>query len=228
MKVSIHQPNFMPWPGFFNKIIQSDIFVILDDVKCSKNSFFNRSKFASGKNTFWLTVPLAKKSYSLKIYNAETPNKKWIDKHIKYFENTHGATQERKFYNTIIEEYERLRHEDCMLISDFNISLIQNIVDFLEIDSRIVKSSELNIPDRFLKQDRVIEIVKKMSGKTYISGKGAREYQDREIFVLNNIDLEYNNFNPDPFQLSEGENVSIVDFILREGIWKTKKLLISD
>ena len=71
MKIAIHQPNFMPWLGYFKKIKDADIFVILDEVKGSKNSFLNRNVFSSNncKNTFWLGIPVSKKAYKNKIKN---------------------------------------------------------------------------------------------------------------------------------------------------------------
>ena len=79
MKVAIHQPNFFPWAGFFSKIKNSDIFVLLDDTKCSKNSYFNRNRFSvNGKETCWLTVPIPKRSYSLNIKDVNA-NISYVD-----------------------------------------------------------------------------------------------------------------------------------------------------
>ena len=80
----------MPWLGFFDKIRSSDTFVILDTVKCSKNSFFNRNKFSTDKSlkkVFWLSVPLNKESYSGEIKDATSSEKIFLNKHVKYFKN---------------------------------------------------------------------------------------------------------------------------------------------
>ena len=57
--VAIHQPNFLPWIGYFYKIVKSDIFVFLDNVQYTKNSFINRNKIKTSQGEMWLTVPVS-------------------------------------------------------------------------------------------------------------------------------------------------------------------------
>ena len=61
MVIAIHQPNYFPWPGYFFKILKSDIFVFLDDVQYSNNSFTCRTNILENKNKSWLSVPIKKK-----------------------------------------------------------------------------------------------------------------------------------------------------------------------
>ena len=88
MVISIHQPNFIPWIGYFHKIIHSDIFVLLDTVLFSKGSFTNRNKIKLSNGTdSWLTVPvITSKHQKQAINNVLIDYKKdWIGKHIKTF-----------------------------------------------------------------------------------------------------------------------------------------------
>tara|TARA_Y100000034_G_C6906353_1_gene420746 strand:+ start:4888 stop:5574 length:687 start_codon:yes stop_codon:yes gene_type:complete len=225
MKVSIHQPNFMPWCGFFNKISESDVFVILDDVKCSKNSFFNRNKFSSGDNSFWLTIPLSKASYSKNIVDVCASDTRWIDKHIRYFELEHGKTSENKIIETIIERYNDFKLSDIKNICDFNIFLIQDFIEFLNIGVKVIRSSNMNIDKDVKKSDRVIEIVKKAGGTSYISGEGAKSYQDEKDFFDNEIELRYTTFNAHDKMIVNGDIVSAIDYVLREGRCQMMKCL---
>ena len=71
MTVSIHQPNYLPWIGYFNKIVRSDTFVIFDDVQfpVGKKGFFgNRNKIKTNNGELWLTVPVLDRS-SRKNFN---------------------------------------------------------------------------------------------------------------------------------------------------------------
>ena len=61
MIVAIHQPNYIPWLGFFYKIAKSDIFIFLDDVQYTKNSFINRNKIKTSQGSIWLTLPVRNK-----------------------------------------------------------------------------------------------------------------------------------------------------------------------
>ena len=60
MIISIHQPNYIPWIGYFSKIKSSNHFVFLDDAQYSKNNYINRVKVLSpsgfGK---WITIPVS-------------------------------------------------------------------------------------------------------------------------------------------------------------------------
>jgi len=56
--ISIHQPGYLPWLGFFKKILSSDVFVFLDDVQYKKHEFQNRNKIRTSNGSIMLTVPI--------------------------------------------------------------------------------------------------------------------------------------------------------------------------
>ena len=218
LTIGIHQPNFLPWPGYFSKIVNSDIFVFLDDVKCSKNSFFNRNKFSSNASWFWLGIPVSKSSYSLKI-NEVTVDNKFIDKHLKYFKLSHKKnTREKEIIDALIDFYEIKNQENSINLSQFNIELIMLILSFLDCNTKIVKSSDLEINREHRKQDLLIEIIKSLGGKEYISGLGAKSYQEESKFLENDISICYNKFSPKGSHMIESECMSIVDCFLRSDL----------
>ncbi len=59
--VGIHQPNYLPWVGYFSKIRQADTFIFLDDCEFSKNGYFNRVELKGPNGKFWLTAPIHSK-----------------------------------------------------------------------------------------------------------------------------------------------------------------------
>ena len=81
--VSIHQPVYLPWLGFFKKIMSSDIFVFLDDVQYEKNGFQNRNKIRTYDGDMWLTVPVKAKSQTLLNEVSIDNSGNWSNKHIK-------------------------------------------------------------------------------------------------------------------------------------------------
>ena len=66
MVLSAHQPAFLPWPGYFDKINKADVFVILDDVQFERNSFVNRNLIKINDRALWLTIPLKMKGHTSK------------------------------------------------------------------------------------------------------------------------------------------------------------------
>jgi len=228
MKVGIHQPNFLPWAGFFKKIHASDIFVFLDTAKCSKNSFFNRNRFSADKNfksSFWLSCPIGKDSYSKKILDVEC-NTSNLKKHIKHLKMRHSKTRETKFLDSIINHYEKKLSHSTINLSNFNIDLIKIICDYLEIDTKLVKSSSLSFERDAKNQYMLIEIINLCDGKTYISGQGAKNYQSEQVFENHGIELAYmeNQFD---LPVIEDNHISVVDLILHEGLWKVKKTILA-
>lgn len=227
MKISIHQPNFMPWMGYFKKIANSDTFVILDNVQSSKNSYLNRNIFSANqsKNTFWMSIPVSKKMYKKEIQNVFSIDNRWINKHLKYFQNEHNKTSEKFFLSDIKKIYESNKKKKVINISDFNLELIKIICKYLDIHTNIVVASKINFDfSAFQKQDLVIEIIKYFNADTYISGTGAIQYQEENYFHENNINLTYNKVNKEKLLVCN-QVVSIVDQILREGLCQTKHLM---
>ena len=80
MIVAIHQPNYAPWLGYFAKMARADVFVFLDDVQYTKNSYINRVQIDAGGTARWLTVPV---SFSFRdpINRVRAANENWPRAH---------------------------------------------------------------------------------------------------------------------------------------------------
>jgi len=229
MIISIHQPNFMPWLGYFKKINNSDIFVILDKVEGSKNSFLNRNLFSSNqcKNTFWLGIPVSKKEYKNNIKDINAIDKSWIKKHTKYFQLEHKNTKEKVFLNSVLDIYKDTLEKDTINICLFNKRLIDAVCQTLGIQTKIVLASEIkNIDWSLKKQDLLIDIILKLEGKTYLSGKGADNYQNIKKYNEKGINVVYNNLCKNEMIIND-KIVSAVDLILRLGKCKVKQMILA-
>ncbi|HPQ42261.1 MAG TPA: WbqC family protein, partial [bacterium] len=92
--VTIHQPNFAPWPGYYHKMMMADCFVYLDNVPFSKNSFQNRNKIEMNGEARWLTVPvLTKGEYATETRFIRVNNRTaWRKKHLSTFRVNYGKT----------------------------------------------------------------------------------------------------------------------------------------
>jgi hypothetical protein len=214
--VAIHQPNFLPWLGFFYKMIKSDIFVFLDNVQFSKNSYQNRVKIKSSKGAIWLTVPVlhnfGQLTNEVKINNKEL----WREKHLKTLElNYKKALFFKPVFELLQEVYFK---EEWELLVDFNIELISKISNFLGFKTELIKASSLNV--RGKSTDLLIDIVKRLNGSIYLSGKGGANYQDEEKFRENGIELTYSDFKHPIYPQLWGEfieGLSIIDLLFNCG-----------
>jgi len=214
--VMIRQPGYMPNLGFFKKIQSSDIFVFLDDVQFSKDSFDNRNKIKTISDFDWITVPLQRPVYGKKLNQiliSDSTN--WVKKHSDLiYENYKSAP----FFSSYWYEIKQILDRKFNSLIELNLNLINYFLKILEIPNETIKSSELKTSKT--KTERLIEICKLLNASCYISGKGGKNYIDETLFQKSNIDLTYENFiHPQYSQLHGNfiENLSIIDLILNEG-----------
>lgn len=218
MIIGIHQPNFMPWHGYYEKMKKSDLFVFLDNVKYSKNSFFNRNKFSTNSNEFcWITVPVPKKFTKKKLNEVVLTENAWIRKHIRFFEQSYSKTNEKKYLSSILDIYRNAQDKKEVNLAEFNMEIINVTKNHMGIECEIVKASELTIRPSLKKQDLVIGILDHLGGKKYISGTGASDYQDELEFKKSEIELEYLEPIIKREMLYNGSVMSATDYIFREG-----------
>tara|TARA_Y100000593_G_C4251384_1_gene307356 strand:- start:72 stop:659 length:588 start_codon:yes stop_codon:yes gene_type:complete len=176
MKVAIHQPEHFPYMGFFQKMEEADLFVILDDVKFQgKRHWQNRNliKLKNGSD-FWLTVPIAKNTYELKINEVNlAPDYGWKKKLLKNIKFNLGLDLSN-IYNS--EKF-----------IDVNMESIKYCRKKLNIETDMIFSSDLPVTGK--KSELIYNICKHVGATKYISGQGAKDYMDLELF--NDIDVEF-------------------------------------
>jgi hypothetical protein len=196
MKVAIHQPNYLPWSGFFEKMAMADVFVLLDTAQFSKDSFTQRTKIRIKDGWMWLTIPIEKEYHFKPIGEVRLPkDDKWMKKH----------------KSSIVANYSKCEHYDewlvdgyfaqaCETLQAFNEAGILYLKKKLGIGTRVVRASELGLEPDLKSTEMLVDIVKKAGGDTYLSGSGGDKYQDASLFEKNGIRLEYTSGEPDAYR----------------------------
>ncbi len=217
--VSIHQPNYFPWMGYFYKMLHSDVFVYYDNIQIeqrSQQAFVNRTKIKTSHGELWLTCPVHVRETRL-ICDVELVRVfNWRTKHLK---TIYYNYRKSRYFRQIYPEVERLIENPANLLCDYNIAIIEWIKSYLEIDTETVKASAYN-GKTGCPTDRIINILKQLDAGTYISGHGAKLYQDESMFRAANIELRYTNFQAKEYTQLYGEFVpklSILDAIFNMG-----------
>ncbi len=214
--VAIHQPNYLPWLGYFYKIINCDVFVFLDDALHSKSSFTNRSKIKTREKTQWLTVPLATREVIINELLI-TNNKKWQSKHWNTLQNAYQPSRYWEEYSIYFEDI--YKETAWSILSELNARLILLIKDILGLNTLIITSSDLKMENQKGSQ-RNLSICKHLNADVYLSGEGARNYNDDVAFEREGIKLVYTNFKHPVYHQLWGDfipNLSIIDLIFNEG-----------
>ncbi len=229
MIVSIHQPNYLPWMGLIHKILESDIFVVLDDVQLVRGkNFVTRSQIKTSGGPKWITIPVHNKNDFLPINQIKINNDiSWKDEHWNKIVQNYNKTKFFSNYSTFLKDSIYQKWEN---ISDMNTALIQQILKIFKIEKRIQFSSELNVKGTGL--EKIINIIKEMGGDEYLSGTGVGSLRyihgNEGVFEENKIKLTFQKFiHPKYFQLY-GEfipKLSILDAIFNIGPENTLKKL---
>lgn len=215
MRIAIHQPNYIPWCGYFSKMMKCDIFVFLDDVLISPGqSYVYRAKINSFHGPNWLSVP-THRSQNEKIRDVTFADDHWVHKHLTSLKTNYGRCP---FYKEVSSFLEPIYYNSGNKISEFNIRIIMRISEYLEIPCTFKLASIINPKGE--SDERLISIAKILLADTYISGKGGKNYQDPEKFNAAGIDLVVQEYNPIPYDQIHGEFVaglSIIDALFNLG-----------
>lgn len=228
MVIGIHQPNFLPWLGFFYKLLSSDFFVFLDIVQFTKNSFINRTRVRAGQNELWLTIPVRTGGrFKQAICEVEISNTNdWRKKHLGTLQGCYGRAP---FFRETFEQIKGIYYQrDWTNLCEFNIALIEWIMRELKIEKKAVRASVLQVSGK--STELLINLVKKLDGTVYLSGHGGRKYQDEEMFRAQSVQLEYYNFKHPVYTQLHGSfipNLSILDLLFSYGP-DTKKIIVSN
>ena len=224
MKVAIHQPNYLPYLGFFHKLSLADTFVIMDDTQYDKK-FTNRNKIKVPGNWIWLTVPINKKHKFVANKIVEINNEEnWQSDHFKKINHSYSNSEFfKKNYKTFFEKIYSKKWDHLFTL---NYELIIQLIDWLDIKIEVIKESELNVKGN--STERLVNISKKIGAETYVSGIGGKEYMNEKMFETNNIKIEYQNFKcPIYKQVFNSEfipNLSIIDLLFNIGPKSLSKL----
>ncbi|MEY2898739.1 MAG: hypothetical protein RL138_792 [Bacteroidota bacterium] len=216
MIVAIHQPNFIPWLGYFSKINQSDKFIILDTVDLqigNANSITNRTRIKTQQGELWLTIPI-KKSESKLIHSIQIDNKQpWQKKMLKSIQMAYSKAPH---FNSIFPIFEELLQQPCELLSELNSKIIVAIATWLDIKTEVLIASKMPITSED-KNQRLIELIKQVDGDVYLSGNGARQYNDEGAYNSNGIQLTYTSYKPNEYPQLHGNfipGLSILDAMM--------------
>lgn len=216
IKVAAHQPNYMPFLGYFQKMSRADIFVIMDTVQFSTRSFTQRVKIRAKEGWMWLTIPIEKKYHFSSIQDVLLPD---------------GEKWKREHENTLLKHYSKCPFFDVAFIANYYATDIRHLQEFNEkgiqymkeqlgIKTEIVRASEIGVNVDLKSTELLIDILKKAGGDIYISGVGGRNYMNEKRFERENINLEYFEFLPVEYlQRWEGFEpyMSGIDFLFNTG-----------
>ena len=212
MILAAHQPAYLPWLGYFDKLIRSDIFIFLDTVQYEKNSFINRNCIKTQQGSVWLTVPVKSKGHlRSSLLETEIDNKQpWKKKHLKsIYQNYRKAPRFDECYAKIEAVYAK----EYGLLSDLCWDHLMFWLQELGLKKKLIRSSELPIDSN--KSKLVLDLCTYFKADYYISGALGKGYLQIEDFQQAGIAIEFQDYQHPIYPQLYGEfvsNMGIVDF----------------
>jgi WbqC-like protein family len=215
MIYSVHQPHYIPYPGYLAKVALSDTFVFLEQVQYVKREWMNRNKIKSPEGTNWLTVPV-KGEYKSRIDEMDVDNSvPWAAKHISTLKRFYTQAK----HMDEVDGFESVINGDYKKLSDLTVATTSFFLDIFSIRTpRKTQSDFDNLPlDPNL---RIIEIGKRLGADTYLAGSGGKNYMDTNLFNENGIEVIFIDNMEVTYHQQYGDfipNLGSIDLLLNEG-----------
>jgi len=216
--VGILQPGYLPWLGFFDQLIQCDVFVYYDDVQYDKHGWRNRNRIKGlDGQPQWLTVPVRHSGLgSPLIKDIELDNRTpWAKKHVGTIRQYYAKAPYIKQYLPPLEE---LLYRGWDGLADMDIAVAGMIKEWLGIKSEIHRSSALGINGG--QSERLLKICQRFGAGVYLSGSAAQDYLDVELFRSAGVEVRWQDYRHPVYRQLHGDfvsHLSVVDLLLNAG-----------
>jgi hypothetical protein len=215
MIVTVHQPNYLPYLGFFQKMANADILLFYDTALFSRQlGFHNRNRIKTPIGAQWITVPIQHSTVHT-IRDVRIAGTDWAMQHRKMIEANYRRAS---FYASYADELRAVIKWSWTSLADLNEALIQLIARDLSVPTRTVFASTLPPPPSDNPTDKLIHFARSVGADTYLSGVGGREYLEESKFT--DVRLKYDEFAPTPYPQLFGPfipNLSAIDALFNCG-----------
>lgn len=190
--LTVWQPLYFPTLHYFNRLSNSDVFVIFDDAEFSRRSRQHRTPIEF-QNNRWLTIPVPRDIETTPI--NETPldmQQPWPKRHLGTLEAKYGGAAPDVF-----EQYYKILTADSTL-SEITVPLLEKVMDIFDITVDVFKSSELDVT--YVKGEASsynARLTDELDCDTYYCGQNAyKSYLDETEFTRRDIEIQIQDWDP--------------------------------
>lgn len=222
MIVAIHQPAFLPWLGYLNRMAEADLFIVLDHVQFERANFQNRTRIRLDGRAHWLTVPVEQHSQlepiNAKLIANSAPEdaRHWGRRHCQTLRH---AYRDAPFVGDYMPELRRILQARWHRLVDLNHELLAFLRAAFDIHTPLVHSSQLGVTGS--RSGLILELCRTVGADAYLAGMGgSRSYLERTAFERAGIELMWQDFqHPRYRQCGEGflAGLSAFDLLANQG-----------
>ena len=209
---------FFPWVGLFEQIRLADIYVHYGDVQFSKGSFANRVQVKTPQGIKWLTVPLEGHKLGQSIEEVRISSRiDWRNQHLGLLRSAYAKAPH---FDQMMDLVNSVYNQTWLTIGELSRASINVMCEYFGLTARrrFLDIREMEISGS--SSQRVLNIVKALEGRRYITGWGARHYLDHQLFEDSAIRVEYMNYQTLPYPQLHGNfnpYVSVLDLVANMG-----------
>jgi hypothetical protein len=216
MICSVHQPQYLPWLGYFDKIDQADVFVLLDTVQFKKNEWQNRNRIKTAQGMQWITVPVLYHFPQL-IQDVEiNNNEKWQHKQRQTILSNY---RKAPFWSLLEPFFDEMFSAQWDTIAKLNIHVVKRLAAILGIETPLFVASGMGVfpenPD-----ERLIAIARHFGADAYLAGSGGHDYMDLEKYREASVDVIFQEYQHPVYNQLYGDFepfLSVIDLIFNHG-----------
>ena len=224
--VVIHQPDFVPYLGFFQRFLSADEFIVLDHVQFvnSARGWTHRDKIKSATGERWLTLSVKRAPRDTPINEIElSTSVDWVTDNLNLLKQNY---RHAPFFDEVFPLVVQLYEEPFRLMADFNLRFIEVLMDLLDVRLPWVRSSSLQ--PQGSSNELLIDLLGKVGATHYLSGNGARDYMKPEKFARAGIEVIWQEFKHPVYPQQFGSfvpHLSVLDVLFNCGVTDSRKIL---
>lgn len=215
--VVISQSMYFPWYGLFDQMRYADIFVHYDDVQLARG-FYNRVQVKTPHGTTMITVPLKNKVRNQKINQSLISyDLNWVAQHRRVLLNSYKKT---KFLDDALAIFDSVHSTRWETLDQLSRASMLAVADYLGITKNINFYDSLDLDILGSSSRRLLDITNSFNGEVYLTGRGALNYLDHDLFERNNIEVRYMKYGLTPYEQVFGSftpYVTVLDAIAHLG-----------
>jgi hypothetical protein len=216
MRLAAHQPQYLPWLGYFDKIAHADRFVLLDTVQYKKNEWQNRNRIRGAAGWHWLTVPVHYR-FPMTIRDVRVDaTSGWRRKHKEALRQAYAKAPYREQLMAAIETLLDRPIDD---LASLNIETVRLVGGMLGVGTPVTVASTLSgIPEG--PDERLIALCKVFGCDTYLAGAGGRDYMNLDTWKAAGIAVEFQAYRHPVYPQSQPgfePNLSAIDALMHLG-----------
>lgn len=215
MKVAIHQPQYLPWLGYFEKMDHADLFVFLDNVQFKKNEWQNRNRIRTPEGWQWITVPVLHR-FGQRIDEVRINNTvDWRRKHSQALCLNYGRAP---FFSRYWGGFDELLQKPWEGLAELNISVSMFLAESMGIRRPVFRASTLEAPEG--STERLVRICQILGASTYLSGRDGAKYLDLDRFREAGVGVEFQDYQHPAYQQCYNPFypfLSVFDLLVNQG-----------